>query len=522
MRPHRNPKSFPLSLAAVLLLFHSGCIGSFLAYGDDDDDPLLEGGNPWDRGGDDDDAGDDEEDLPDTTPPDDPEKKITPEDVEDAICDEASDEAQTFFMSADDSNSQATPVQVRQLLDAGVIPAGNLRIHEFLNYYSFDYEAAEAGTLRIDPQLRPDPEGNNRFSLGVAAVAPSVEPEDRRPIDITFSVDTSCSMGGNGIAASQATMRAVAASLREGDTVSIVRWATETSQLLGGYAVSGPSDPAVLNVIDALETDGTTDLSSGLVAAYDLAAQVQSEGRLNRVILLSDGGANTGETDRNLIAQHAEDAEGEGIYLVGVLTPGWGYNQELMDTVTDLGKGAYLYVPDAEEAEKMFSGERFVSNLELAARNVRLSVTMPPLVVLEEFHGEELSQDPDEVEPQHLAPNDVMLYHMNLVDCGASTSSRDLVFELTWEDLTTGQDRVATMVRSLDELLAAPSLQLLKADAIIAYAEMFAGPSSPELVASTLLQVDQALVSLPGDPDLGVIKSSLERIQAIYSTSSSD
>ena len=33
------------------------------------------------------------------------------------------------------------------------------------------------------------------------------------------------------------------------------------------------------------------------------------------------------------------------------------------------------------------------------------------------FSGEEISTNPEEVRPQHLAPNDAMLYHFALVDC---------------------------------------------------------------------------------------------------------
>jgi len=474
-------------------------------FSDDDDD----------FGDDDDTAGSDDDDFPDPPPP-----KSDPisVDVEDEACDLVSNQSETWFMSTDDSNSQAAPVQVRERLQAGSVPWGNLRIHEFLNYYSFGFPAAEPDSVRVVPQLRADPNNPNGYSLGVGVVAPHLDPAERRPVDITFSVDTSCSMGNDGIAAVQATMRAVAGSLLEGDTVSIVSWSSQVATQLPTHTVNGPNDPVVVDVINDLETEGSTNLHAGLVAAYDLAATAQAPGRLNRVILLSDGGANTGVTDQDLIAQHADDAEGEGIYLVGVLTPGSGYNDGLMDTITDLGKGAYVYIPDAAEAERMFSGERFISNLELAARNVRLQLTLPPGFVLDEFHGEEASQDPTEVKPQHLAPNDSMLYHMDLIYCTDDLIlDREFVFEVTWEDVDTREPRTELIAVDFDDLLLDSSAELAKADAIIAFAKVFEQISNSldggqAEVATVQTRIDAALSLLPADADLLEIQALLATV----------
>ena len=69
----------------------------------------------------------------------------------------------------------------------------------------------------------------------------------------------------------------------------------------------------------------------------------------HRVVLISDGGANAGVTDLDLIASEASDSDGEGTYLlgVGVGSPGV-YKHELMDAVTDAGKGAYVFI-DSED-----------------------------------------------------------------------------------------------------------------------------------------------------------------------------
>ena len=72
------------------------------------------------------------------------------------------------------------------------------------------------------------------------------------------------------------------------------------------------------------------------MAGYALANAHRAEGGINRVVLISDGHANAGVIEEEIIGENAEDADGEGIYLVGVGV-GDGVNDTLMDVVTDAG-----------------------------------------------------------------------------------------------------------------------------------------------------------------------------------------
>src|SRR5262245_28890486 len=88
----------------------------------------------------------------------------------------------------------------------------------------------------------------------------------------------------------------------------------------------------------------------------------------------------------------------------------WNYNDKIMNLVTDAGRGAYVFLDTTGEAKQMF-GARLLSNLEIAARNVQVKVTLPPTFKIAEFHGEQISANPEEVEPQHLAMGDAMIFH---------------------------------------------------------------------------------------------------------------
>lgn len=480
--PHATPTPHPHTttphpthLAAALFALLgvaalSGCPAS--GYGDDDD-------AYW---GDDDDAapiGDEEDPAPVSDDVD---------DVDDTICDEAPEEPVTFYVSADDSNSQAQPAWVRSRIASF---SGRIRPYEFLNYYDFDYGPGDA--VRIEPQLRLTDDG---MSLLVGVVGPDKAPDERRPMNLTFSLDLSGSMGTTGIDGMRQAMRAIAAELRAGDVVSVVEWDTTQAVLLNNHPVSGANDSTLLTLVDGLASGGGTNLDAGLETAYAIAAANASANTLDRVVLISDGGANVGVTSADLIAQHAQDAEADGIYLMAV---GSGNLQErLMDTVTDLGKGSYLFVDSQAEANRKLRGDAFIATMDIAAREVQLEMTLPEGVIIRRTAVEEISEDPDEVEPQHLAPNDAMLYHFDLVDCGepADWASRSIDLTVTYLEPFFGTPQSTSVSLTLAELVEGPTDAVLKADAIVAYARRIEDPTQDVSV------VPEALAAMPNDPDL--------------------
>jgi Ca-activated chloride channel family protein len=442
---------------------------------------------------------------------------IAPQDpIEPDFCEDATDVPVTLYMSADDSGSQAQPVFARRMIELGregSIKGLPPREYEYLNYYTFDYPAAPAGDLAIVPELRfhADP---GEYSLLVGVVSPAVALGARRSWNIVFSLDSSGSMSGIPFESAKHVMYALAAQMQAGDIVSIVSWASSQNIALQAHPVSGANDPTLLAVIDGLGFGGSTDLHGGLVEAYALASQHYASDRLNRVILISDGGANTGVTDEDLIGAEAARSEGDGIFLVGIGT-GDNYNHTLMDTVTDLGRGAYLYVSDEAEAWKVFGPDRVLANVEVAALGVRLELTLPPQFVIKAFHGEEISTEPSEVREQHLAPNDQMLYHTTLVYCGSGDpEAESLAFRVTWRDPFTQEALSAELTFPVGDLLLAQAGHLEKAEILVDYARLLVNADTLDAsdwgaARQDLLNRIQAYTAATADPEMPEISTTL-------------
>jgi Ca-activated chloride channel family protein len=335
-------------------------------------------------------------------------------------------------------------------------------------------------------------------------------------MNVTLVLDESGSMSGLPMDLLKETSRALAASLRAGDKVSMVTWDVENAVVLGSYAVDGPSDPVLLAKINALNAGGGTNLEGGLAAGYDLAQQTYDAERINRIVLISDGGANVGITDEEMIGEHAKDNNAEGIYMVGVGVGEANYNDTLMDAVTDAGKGASVFVPDEEEAWKIF-GDDFVNTMSVAARDVQVRIDLPPGFKFITFSGEEMSEDPEEVEPQNIAPNDSMIFHQTISSCAPQLldDASEFTVTVTYKDaITFGESEISDTLKFSDLLLVAAP-QLHKGRALFAYTEAIKaikkGDGEVE-VAYALSIVDEAETHVPGDPDLAEIRAVLEAL----------
>lgn len=438
-------------------------------------------------------------------------------DTDAPVCDV--DTPVTLYLSADDSNSMSSPVQARAavLADWQGISQVPIRSWEFFNYYDFGYPPAAPGEVALSLEMERKDDGEYALQIGVRSEV--ITRTTRPPLSVTLVLDTSGSMEGEPLELLQEVCRAVIGSLRAGDRASVVKWNSEQAVVVDGLVVAGADDPQLHAAIDGLVSDGSTDLAAGLAAGYALAAKYAVKGEVSRVLLISDGGANTGITDIDLIAAHAGAEDEEGIYMVGVgVGSATTYRDELMDRVTDAGKGASVFIPDKAEAWKIF-GARFISTLMVAARDVQIELQMPPGFAIKRFSGEEYSSDPAEVEPQHLAPNDAMIFHQRVETCAPELvqGSDSVTVTARYFDAITFAPREVSVTRTFDALIDAASPGLRKGEAMLAYSDALTaarlgGGDLEAKIAAASEAIAAAQELLADDADLAEIAAVLANL----------
>lgn len=530
----RTTLGYPLTLLTTLALFAPGCFAPAGDHAAQDGQSDGAGGVDSSAGGGTSDGGSASDtaatgspggtggqDEPDPDPdPEDPGEEggsSTGGSTGEPACDDQT--AVELYLSPDDSNSMSSPVQVRAkvLRPGSSIADAPIRVWEFLNYYSFDYPAAEAGTLALHASLLHEEDApQGEFKLQIAVTSPAVDNEERAKMNLTLVLDESGSMNGAPMSLQQETCRVIASSLRSGDVVSVVGWDTSNAIKLAGHPISGASDPVLVSTCNGLSPGGGTDLHGGLLAGYGLAQEYYDNNRINRIVLMSDGGANAGITDEQLIAEHAGSQDQDGIYMVGVGVGEAHYNDLLMDHVTDLGKGASVFIDSEDEAQKVF-GDRFLSTMAVAARDVQVQLDMPPGFEIVKFSGEEFSAVPEEIEPQHIAPNDAMVFHQTISTCAPELAGDDAEITVTarFLDAVTFEAQEVSYTVSIGELLAQSDPQLLKGAAVFAYAEgLKLARDEGDLtgIAEAMTAVERAEEVLPGDADLAELRTVLEAL----------
>ncbi len=291
---------------------------------------------------------------------------------------QTSADARSTFAADVDTGSYTyarSQLKVRRLPD----PA-SVRVEEFVNYFRYDYAQPKRGELLgVDAELVPHPTVDGRHLLRIGVQAKTVAKDDRKPVRLTFLVDTSGSMRGpDRLGLAQQSMAHTLRGLGAEDTVSIVTYAGSTQVVL-------PPTPAtqratIERAIQQLRSGGGTAMDSGMSLAYQQAEQSYAEGAENRVIVMSDGDANIGRTSADemleTIRRHAEG----GITLTTVGFGTGNYQDWRMERLADAGDGVYVYIDSFDEAKRVF-GQHLGSTLESVARDVKLQVSFDPSVV---------------------------------------------------------------------------------------------------------------------------------------------
>jgi len=423
-----------------------------------------------------------------------------------------------IFLSADDSNSAASPVIARQLINNGrYVHPELIRTYEFLNYYSFDYPEPAREDVRIIPQLKESSEESGLYTLQIAVRSKDKPFTALPPLQTTILLDCSGSMAGDSLDLAKTFIRFFAAKLRPVDRISLITFNRDTSLLFNNLAGGPELRCALTGLTGRLAANDITNLEAGLLHAYSIAEMNYSAERLNRVIVISDGGANAGATSEEVIAKYAEDSDRQGIYLAGV-SMGEGFNDNMMNTLTDRGRGAYIFLDSKKEIERVLGDDMFASNFDLAVKDVRLKMEMPAGWSMKKFHGEQASTKESEVVPQYLAPGDQMIYHMELETVLSADEITDSMFRFEAQYTPIGgRPAVAEYETTAAGMLGAAGeiREIEKGDALVAYAEMLKSIElPPEKLDTTLTKIEAAAEKLE-DKELEEIVSLLKKYRLV-------
>ncbi len=328
----------------------------------------------------------------------------------------------------------------------------SIRPEEWVNAFTYGDEPATDTDLAVN--VESSTTGDDTAIVRVGVTSRQLADEARRPANITFVIDTSGSMDiRERLGLVQSSLALLVRSLRPDDTIAIVTYGDVASPVLPPTPVS--EWQRIVDAIDALRPSGSTNMEAGLLLGYEAARENYDSEALNVVVLASDGVANQGVTDPEVLTDEITEAGDEGIHLV---TVGYGmgnYNDHLMEQLADLGDGFYSYVDTFNEAVELFV-EALTPTLTIVAEEAKIQVVFDDDMVaryrLIGYENRALDDDQfrdDSVDAGELGAGHQVsaLYEIELAP-GASADTVVADVRLRWRSTETGD------VIEVDEPLA--------------------------------------------------------------------
>ncbi len=195
----------------------------------------------------------------------------------------------------------------------------------------------------------------------------------RPPLSLSVILDVSGSMHGSKIAHTKQALHMASRILREGDHLSMTKFSNEAHDVMQPRPFDSQTQDMFTGLVDELQPGGSTALFDGLESGLKQARQMRSENNLT--ILLSDGQANIGVTDLEMIGQLAMDAAQEGL-VTSTLGVGMDYNEALMTEIATQGKGRFYHIESPDEIAGFMTGE-LGEAADMAARDVKIHIHLP-------------------------------------------------------------------------------------------------------------------------------------------------
>ncbi|NLC06569.1 MAG: VWA domain-containing protein [Syntrophomonadaceae bacterium] len=254
----------------------------------------------------------------------------------------------------------------------------------------------------------------------VKLTAPELPAKDRPAQNLSFVIDRSGSMAGEKLNYTKKATVFALGHLGGEDYCSIVTFDDQVD-LLYPAALAKNKD-LLKRGVESLYPGGCTNLSGGFLKGFGEVKKYYQPERINRVLLLTDGMANTGVIEPGDLVKLTKEVATSGI-TVSTFGLGDDFQEDLLKEMAEAGKGNFYYIASPDQIPSIFEQE-LSGLLSIVAQNIRVKAKPAPGVTITGVLG----YPPDNGDGLNLTLPD--LY---------SSETKVLVFTLAIADLFEGE-----------------------------------------------------------------------------------
>src|SRR4051794_12746489 len=224
---------------------------------------------------------------------------------------------------------------------------------------------------------------SNRFVLAELK-APHAHHEERQrraPVNLAFVIDRSGSMAGEKLRLSKLAVEQSIARLQSDDRFSVTVYDDAIDVVFESATATAEAKQEALRRLAAIDARNMTNLGEGWLRGCEQVARFLATDGVNRCLLLTDGLANVGITDRDALATHAGALRQRG---VSTTTFGLGtdFDEVLLQGMATAGGGNFYYISDQRQIVDYITSE-VGEALDVVARDVKLEVVTADGVTVE-------------------------------------------------------------------------------------------------------------------------------------------
>jgi len=177
--------------------------------------------------------------------------------------------------------------------------------------------------------------------------------------------------------------------LRPSDVISIVAYDDQVDLVVPSIECVDKTN--IVRALDSIQVGGSTNLHGGWLMGAEQVALKKSKKSINRVLLLSDGNANSGLITPTEIAIQCSKLSEKGV-TTSTYGLGYHFNEELMVKMANSGLGQSYYGQTSEDLMDPFN-EEFQTLINTVATDIKVKEEHPSFINVELMNNYQRSDD---------------------------------------------------------------------------------------------------------------------------------